>query len=309
MDIRPLLHRQVLGVTVPSRKQQPEPSLRARLLGVRLRALREDRGLTLRYVSQYVGADYTHVREVEHGIRTAHHVEVAALLDLYGVYEQAERGFLVGLARDAFRLRAWEDDFDAPHLDASTLDGLWLESASERTRCYSATLIPDLLCTPAYAEAVVPRLHGSQAPALGWRIQAYGLRQSAVFDRHPAVDVQVVIAEAALHRRVGNVGETWRAQLARLAKGDEPDVQVRVLPTAAYVPGMDGSFTVFELPHKYIPAVACRPHLDSVVIHEGRAGQWHADAFDRLWEAALPAAHSAQLIAGLMEDLSTHSAN
>lgn len=67
-------------------------------------------------------------------------------------------------------------------------------------------------------------------------------------------------------------------------------MQLRVLPTqAAYVAGMDGSFTVFDLPQKYLPTVACRPHLDSVALHEGRAGQWYADAFDRLWPAALPA--------------------
>ncbi|MFC0529007.1 helix-turn-helix domain-containing protein [Phytohabitans kaempferiae] len=280
-------------------------------MGGRLRALREDRGLTLRYVSKYLGGDYNHVREVEHGLRRSHQGEVVELLDLYGVYEQGEREFLVGLARDAFRLPLWEGDFDAPALEVSLLDSLWLESVAERIRCYSAVIVPDLLQTSGYAEAVVQREYGSQVSEqeLAWRARAYSRRQREVFDRRPPVGVQAVVAEAALHRPVGAAEEARRAQLDRLATGREGGaVQVRVLPTAAsYAPGMDGSFTVFDLPRADVPTVACSPHAGGVAIHDGVAGRWYADAFDRLWEAALSAADSTRLIMDLMQELSTHS--
>ncbi|WP_232074882.1 DUF5753 domain-containing protein [Phytohabitans suffuscus] len=296
---------------MPEKKERPTPSLRARLLGRRLRALREDRGLTLKYVAASLGLDFTSVRLLEVGEWKSHRGEVLKLLDLYGVHDPGERDFLLRLARDVYRLPAWEGDFNASQLDVSTLDGLWLESVAERIRCYQAALIPDLLRIPEYAEAVVHREHASRASEveLAWRVRAYSRRQREVFDRRPQVDIHAVVAEAALHRPVGAPDPLWRAQLEHLAKGgDGGRVQVRVLPTtAAYVSGMDGSFTVFDLPHEQVPVVASRPHLDSIAVHEGAAGQWHVDTFDRLWDEALPAVESARLITALVEDRSTHS--
>ncbi|BCB73624.1 hypothetical protein GCM10022251_65640 [Phytohabitans flavus] len=292
---------------MPSRKEQSVPSLRARLLGQRLRALREDRGLTLRYVSGYLGVDFNAARLLEYGQWMAHYTQILSLLDLYGVYEHGEREFLVQLARDAFRLPAWEGDFNAPELDVSTLDSLWLESRAERIRCYDAVLVPDLLRTPEYAEAVVQRVYAPRAsePVLAWRSGMCGRRQREVFDRQPPVEMRAMVAEAALLRSVGAPDAVWQAQLEHLGNcGDGGSVQLRVLPTAAgYVPGMDGSFTVFDLPQAFVPAVACSPHLDSVAVHEGDAGQWYAEAFDRLWEAALPGGTSARLITGLVADM------
>ncbi|MDQ7911147.1 Scr1 family TA system antitoxin-like transcriptional regulator, partial [Phytohabitans sp. ZYX-F-186] len=147
------------------------PSLRARLLGERLRVLRVGRGLTLRHVSACVGVDFSAARLLEHGQWRAHYTQVLALADLYSVYESGERDFLLRLARDVFRLPAWEGDFNAPELDVSMLDALWLESMAEEIRCYDAVLIPDLLRIPEYAEAVVRREHETQAAQaeLTWR--------------------------------------------------------------------------------------------------------------------------------------------
>ncbi|BCB88876.1 hypothetical protein Psuf_061890 [Phytohabitans suffuscus] len=284
---------------MPTKKQRPAPSLRARLLGDRLRALREDRGLTLKYVSGYLGVDFVDVKDIEHGTRSAHHAQIVALLDLYSVYEQGERHFAIGLARDAFRLSAWEGDFDAPELPVSTLDSLWLESLAQRIRSYGAILVPDLLRTSGYAEEVVPRECGPQASEseVVWRTRALERRQREAFDRRPAVTVQAVIPEVTLLRPVWRADAVWRTQLDHLAKAGD---SVRVLPTrAGYLPGMDGSFTVFDLPQKYVPTVACSAYLGGVAVHEGDAGQWYADAFDRLWDAALPPAESAQLITDL----------
>ncbi|MDQ7903506.1 DUF5753 domain-containing protein [Phytohabitans sp. ZYX-F-186] len=248
---------------------------------------------------------------MEYGLWRAHYTQVLALADLYCVYESGERDFLLRLARDVFRLPAWEGDFNAPVLDVSMLDALWLESMAERIRCYDAVLIPDLLRIPEYAEAVVRREHETQAAQaeLTWRTGMYGRRQRDVFDRRPLVDVEAVVAEAALRRPVGAPDAVWRAQLEHLAKDGDGggSVQLRVLPTtAAYLPGMGaGSFTVFDLPASFVPAIACRPspHLDGVAVHEGQAGHWYADAFNRLQEAALPAADSAQLITDLAADI------
>ncbi|MFC0532822.1 helix-turn-helix domain-containing protein [Phytohabitans kaempferiae] len=274
-----------------------------------MRALREDRGLTRRFTAEQLGVDYSEVKDLEYGTRTFHQNRLTTLLDLYGVYEHAEREHLVGLARDAFRLPQWEDHFDAPALGVSMLDSLWLESAAERIRCYSAAVVPDLLRTAGYAEAVVRREHGPTLPEehLTWWMQASKRRQQ-VLGRTP---LRAVIAEIALHRRVGAAVDTLCAQLEHLAAvGRAGSIEVGVLPTeAGYLLGMDSSFTVFDLPQTFLPIAACSQRRDGVAIEDGAAAGWYADAFDRLWAATLPAADSAQLIAELVEQMSVHSRN
>ncbi|GAA4736669.1 helix-turn-helix domain-containing protein [Phytohabitans rumicis] len=275
----------------------PSVSLRSRWLGQQLRQLREDRGLTLRFVADGLGVEYAEVAAHEHGRHMFHHGKVAALLDLYRVYDDVERDHLLRLARDAFRLPRWEDDFHAPALDVSRLDFLWLESVADRIRCYSTTLVPDLLRTPSYVEAVVRR---ESPPMIAdeqvrWWVRAFCDRQQ-ILNAATSTEVQAVIAEAALRRPVGGAANTLQVQLAKTADGGS--VQARVLPaTATYLPGMDGSFTVFELPKPYPNAVACTPHLGGVAIHQERATKWYADVFDRLWRVALPPQDAATLIA------------
>jgi len=290
---------------MPSRKGRSLPSLRARLLGERLRAWREERGLTLKYVAATLHKDFSDMARVERGERALHLGEAASLLDLLAVYESAERDFLFRLARDAYRLRLWEGDFDGPELDASIVDSLWLESVAERIRCYGAVSVPDLLRTPAYAEAVVyrERSAGVSEPMLEWWTRSYGRRQREVFERRPMVSVEAVVAEAALRCPLGGP-DVWRAQLEHLATGgDDGSVQLRLLPASAgFLAGMDGSFTVFDPPAKYLPAVACRPYADIAALHEGATAGWYADAFDRLWDFALPAGESMRFITELIAD-------
>ncbi|GAA4725920.1 helix-turn-helix domain-containing protein [Phytohabitans rumicis] len=275
-------------------------SLRSRWLGQQMRDLRDDRGLTLRYVAVQVGFEYADVKAFEHGERVLHHAQVTALLDAYGVYEQRVRDRLLSLARDAFRLSRWEDDFYAPDLDVSMLDNLWLESIAERVSCYGATLVPDLLRVSGYVEAVVHRDFGPAVveEQVRWWVRAIRDRQER-FDGEPA-GLRVVVTESVLHRPVGGNGDAARLQLAHLGKAADRG-QMRVLPSrAAYVSGMDASFTVFGLPQPYPRTVASTSHVHDAAVHEGQAAQSYASVFDKLWAAALPASESAALITELM---------
>src|SRR3990170_4346310 len=126
---------------MPARREPDRSSLRSRWLGSRLRELREDRGLTLKYVANFLGVEFADLAGHEHGRQVFVFDKVAALLDLYGVYDRVERDHLLGLARQVFRLPRWQDDFAGPDLDVSMLDFLWLESLAQRIRCYGPVLV------------------------------------------------------------------------------------------------------------------------------------------------------------------------
>lgn len=287
---------------MPVRRDGDESSLRSRWLGRRLRQLREQRGLTLRYVAGHVGVEFADLAACERGQRRLFRSDsVTALLDLYQVYEQAERDHLLKLARDAFRLPRWEGNFDAPDPTASILDYLWLESVAAQIRCYSTTLVPELLRTPAYVESIVrrefePAVSDAQ---MAWWVQTYRDRQA----RNAGSLTGVVVAESVLRRPVGGPNGTLPEQLEQLAKiADAGRIEVRVLPAeAGYVPGSDGSFTLFELPMPYPRLAACTGHAH--IVHEELAAAQYAHVFDRLWTAALDPTASAALISRFATDL------
>ena len=274
-----------------------------------MRELREDRGLTLKYVANVLGVQFADLAAHEHGRQVFVFDKVAALLDVYGVYDRVERDHLMGLARQVFRLPRWQDDFAGPDLDVSMLDYLWLESMAQRIRCYGPVLVPELLRTSEYVEAVVRREVKDVSDTLvGWWVRTYRDRQQAL-DNGRLTSVRAVLAESVLRRPVGGPTRTRPDQLEHLAKLRRRDrIQVRVLPDeAGYVPRADGWFTVFELPEPYPQRVACTGHVRAVAIHEGAVAEGYAGMFDQLWDAAAPQSQSAALTGRLASDLPIES--
>jgi transcriptional regulator with XRE-family HTH domain len=268
-----------------------EPSLRSCWLGRHLRALREDHGFTLRHVERMAGVTYGAIKAVEQGVHQIQVSQVAALLELYGVTDKEERDLLLELARDVRYLHRWENRADAPPLSAAALDYLWLESHARHIRSYSATLVPDLLQLPEYAEAAAEQSNG---PAAWWGWAC--MERQRVLDCPPQT-LHAVIAEAALRRPPGPP-TVLRRQLRHLAEvTNMPNVTVQVLPTTVpYLPGMDGSFAAFELVPPFERAAAVHDLTDPV-IHEQRRAEQYADVFEQLSKSALDETASADLIA------------
>lgn len=281
---------------MPAGNALSSSSLRALWLGRQMRQLREQRGLTLKYVAGRLGLDYATVARHERAEELWDQERVAALLDLYGVYDGGEYERLLRLAEDAWRLPQWEGEFAAPNHDTSLVDMLWLESRAERIRCYDATVVPDLLQTAGYAAAVIRAgEEGRAAQQIERRVTERIERQQILGCDRPA-ELHVVLAEGVLHRPVGT--PTVRVdQLRRLIEdGRASHIQICVLPTqAGYVPGMDAPFTVFELPNPY-PLIACVRDLGELFLREASAAEPYATAFDRLSRAALSPDQSAELI-------------
>lgn len=282
---------------MPPNNNVTAPSLRARWLGDQMRRLREERGLTIKYVAAQVGVEFPVVSHHERGLHRLNRDRVAELLDLYGVHERFDRDRMLQLAQDTWRLEPWEADFDSPVFDPSMVDLLWLESRAAIIRIFGAVLMPILLQSARYVEAVFRWSEGSDVidgQLERWRRLHAGRRE--VLNSDTTTALYAVLDEAVLHRQLSTPG-AHREQLDHLVNiNSRLNAQVTVLPTNAPYPlSTGGPFVLFELPPP-LPQVACIEYLSGRLLLDGVRAEPYASAFDRLRRAALTPDESTALI-------------
>ncbi|SBT38881.1 helix-turn-helix domain-containing protein [Micromonospora narathiwatensis] len=277
-------------------------TLRAQWLGQQLRALREERGMTLKLVSEHLQRDMSALGRYERADWPIRKGDVTALLDLYGFHNAAERARLLALAEEVWRTDRWDDDY-GDVVDSSFIEYPWLEGRAEKITSYNTILLPGLMQTRDYAEAVIRNAEKPDVPAAKIaRWVQLRLERQKVLDR--STRVAAVLDESVLRRLVGG-RRTMSAQLQHLHElALRRNVEVRVLPSStALHAGLDGSFTLFTLPRPY-PAVAYLENLAGRLYVEAPKSMRFVHAYDRLREAALGTSESAQLIASIVEELS-----
>ena len=268
------------------------PTVRRRELGALLRALRNEKGLTVEQVAKRLLCSPSKVSRMEtgHGIATPR--DIRDLCDLYDVTDAAERDRMTDLARQGKQQGWWQSydlDFGA-YVD--------LESDAIAAQYYSSTVVPGLLQTADYAramhEAVVPRL----APERVDELVQVRMRRQRLLAREPPLFISAVMDEAALHRAVGGPA-VMAAQLERLIEVTRtPSVTVQVVPFAAGAhPAMDSTFRILKFTSP----------LPDVVYVEGLSGRFliersdqigtYYETFEYLCSAALSPQDSIELIA------------
>jgi hypothetical protein len=90
--------------------------------------------------------------------------DLMALLDLYGVSERRKRDGLLRLSEDVWQ-KGWWDGYK-PDVECQFVDYMWLESRATAIRAFDCVVLPGLLQTREYAEAVITA--ADRDPALGW---------------------------------------------------------------------------------------------------------------------------------------------
>jgi transcriptional regulator with XRE-family HTH domain len=269
-------------------------TLRGRLLGARLRELREAAGLTGEDVAKRVGRAHSTLSRWESGGLIPRVPDVYFMLDLYGV-EQSERDALLGHVQNARQREDWEVD-----VAVKVVDYAWMEGRSWKVETFQDGVVPGLLQTLDYARAVLRAWDPSATPQrierwVGVRIA----RQRRLADEDP-LELSAVVGEGALRRLVGGT-EVMRAQLKHLIDvAAQSNVEILVLPfeLGAHA-GLSGQFTILR----------SRDDHD-VATFETRGGDIYmedaepfAQALRRLRAAALPQRKSLAMIAAVRREL------
>jgi uncharacterized protein DUF5753/helix-turn-helix protein len=226
------------------------PTLRAQLLGQRLRELREEARLTLKEVAEYLQRDPSTVSRFESGVLPARVAEVLAYLDLCGINDPQRRDALKRLSQAVFQKGWWDGYVD--DVAGSLVDRIWLESRASAIHTFQVVVLPGLLQTRDYAEAVI-RADDPDAPdeqIQRW-VQVRMTRQQLLTKTEP-VQLTAILDEAVLRRRVGG-NASMQAQLNHLILlAAKPTIQIMVLPAAAGAhasPG--GAFEIFQMLQPY----------------------------------------------------------
>lgn len=178
------------------------PTVRRRELGALLRALRNERGLTVEQVAERLLCSPSKVNRMETGQRGATLRDVRDLCAFYGVTDEAQVRRLMDLARGA-KEHGWWKSYDLGEF--STYAGL--ETGATSAKYYQSTVIPGLLQTADYARAMHEVVRPELDPERIEELVKVRLMRQELLRRDPPLAVSAILDEAALHREVG--GAPW----------------------------------------------------------------------------------------------------
>lgn len=271
---------------MPGRTKDLNPELSARhLFGAELRRLREERGYTLESLSLALKRGKSSLARYE----TAESMIPPDLPGVLDVLLETDGLFtkLYSLARkelhpDQFRRR------------------MELEDRATHAMEYGGQIVPGLVQTPGYAEAlfrtVAPRSSGERITDLVTARMARHQRWAPIGPGR----LSVVLDEAVIRRRVGSHATMWE-QLKKLAElTDKPDVTVQLLPFDHGVhPLMGGTLTLLVLDDG--TRVAYEESISTGTLVEDNEGvllrQWQ---YDLVRGSALSPAQSREVIEDAM---------
>jgi hypothetical protein len=279
------------------------PTVLRMLLGAQLRNLRESRGVTRESAGWEIRASESKISRMELGRVGFKERDVADLLTLYGVSDEAERSSLLALARDANTPGWW-------HRYADVLPGWFqsyvgLEAATALIRTYEIQFVPGLLQTEEYARAVIMLGHSGADPAdIENRVELRMHRQK-IFSRPDPPRLWAVVDEAALRRPIGG-RQVMRAQLEALIEATQlPHIRLQIMPFhAGGHAAAGGAFAILRFPDQDLPDVVFVEQLTSALYLDKREDvDEYAAAMDRLSIEADPPSRTAETLTGILNDL------
>jgi transcriptional regulator with XRE-family HTH domain len=276
------------------------PTVLRILLGTQLRRLREARGITAQAAAQAIRGSESKISRIELGRNAVREVDIADLLNLYGIGDPVEREQLLTLASQANQQGWWHRYQDV--LPSWFQSYIGLEESAESIRSFDTQFVPGLLQTEDYAVAVIQlgAYTTEETDRLVYlrkerqrRFASGGLRLWAIID------------EVALRRPVGSAA-MLRAQLEHLL-----DVSVRpglTLQVTPFLTGASyaapGSFSILSFATDDLPDVVYVEQLTSAMYLDKRADvDRYAEAMDQICTTSYTPEQTKDLIHTMLVDM------
>jgi transcriptional regulator with XRE-family HTH domain len=280
-------------------------SVYRRQLAARLRELREDSELTLAEVSGRVEVSAGSLSRIETGDRGTTPVLVKALLDCYGVNDQAVREDILDLVRaDQAQKRPWWRKY-ATVVNTTQYGGyLALESGAVSLRSYEPLLIPGLLQTEDYARAIITEMRSDLTARQVDALVKVRLRRQELLSGEAPPKLWVVIDEAAIRRHVGSAKVMQQQIEHLLAACEHPHITMQFLAfeLGAHA-GLYGSFVLMDFPNPTPEVVWMENLTNSVCFEDSKDVDRYADVFDHLRARALGPSETRRRFRELIKEL------
>lgn len=273
-----------------------------RILGKRLRALRDERRITRHAAGTYIDSSPSKISRIELGTVAVKEEDLDRLLTLYGVADSDERLAYLTLGRHLTSRPWWY-----PHRDL--LPGwfcsyLVFESVADQIRTYENRFVPGLLQTRGYAEFVI-RQNCADGPELQRRVDARMDRQRRILDRmaarsqssrlklsSPKPLLWAVIDAATLSNHIAGAA-VMREQIDFLVWMAEQDqASIQVLPTgSSAIAAAANSFSTLRLLIRNLQDVVYLEQLDSALFLDD---PYDCDPYKQAWSLLSVAAREPQ---------------
>jgi transcriptional regulator with XRE-family HTH domain len=231
-------------------------------LGAHLRRLREASHITPAEAGEAIRATHSKISRLERGRSGAKQRDVADLLTLYGVTDEAEREAVLALARQAGAPGWWQQYNDVLPRWFELYVGL--ERAASILRTYEVQFVHGLLQTEDYARAVILIANSQASEDEIDRRVSVRMKRKQLLTQPDAPELWTVLDEAAL-RRPPSGPEVMRAQLEHLLEmTDLPNVTLQIVPfDVGPHSAAGGPFTILRFPEPDVPDLVYLEQLDS----------------------------------------------
>jgi transcriptional regulator with XRE-family HTH domain len=273
------------------------------VLGAQLRRLREARHITLEQAGRTIRASHSKISRMELGRVGFRIRDVADLLTLYGVLDDAERGALLGLVEQANQPGWWHNYGDVLPSWFETYVGL--EESASVIRNYEVQFVPGLLQSGDYARAVIRLGHADASEEeIRRRVGLRTARQRLLRAPEPP-HLWAVLDEAVLRRPLGGP-EVMRGQIDHILEAIElPNVTVQIAPfSIGGHAAAGGPFSILRFVQPDLPDIVYMEQLTSAVYLEKRDEvERYLEVMERLCIAAEPASETAAILTRIREEL------
>ncbi|MFJ4784488.1 Scr1 family TA system antitoxin-like transcriptional regulator [Streptomyces sp. NPDC088794] len=276
------------------------PTVRRRRLGQELRRLRELKGMTAEEVAERLLVSQSKISRLENGRRSISQRDVRDLCGVYEVEDVRIVDSLMQMAKDSRQQGWWHSFGDIPY---SVYIGLETDAAS--LRVYDPQVVPGLLQTRQYAEALIAgALPETAAADVEKRVQVRLRRQERITAPENPLRLWTVMDEAAVRRVVGN-RSLMRDQLEHLVEQSQlPHVTVQVIPFEMGAhPGVNGQYAILEFPDAADSSVVYIEGVTSdLYLEKANDVQKYSVMYEHLRAQALNADQSRQFIADIAKE-------
>lgn len=201
--------------------------------------------MTAEEVADKLLVSQSKISRLENGRRSISQRDVRDLCGVYEVEDHRVVDSLMQMAKDSRQQGWWHAFGDIPY---SVYIGLETDAAS--LRVYEPQVVPGLLQTQAYAEALINgALPETANTDIEKRVQVRMRRQERINAHEAPLRLWAVLDEAALCRVVGDP-QLMIQQLDHLvAMSELPHVTVQVMPFKMGAhPGVNGQYAILEFP-------------------------------------------------------------
>ncbi|MDL5201791.1 helix-turn-helix transcriptional regulator [Streptomyces sp. ALI-76-A] len=274
---------------------------RRRQLGAMMRKLRARKGMTLEEAGRLVGVSKATVSRYETQAGPVKWLVIDALCREYGATD-AERGAVVGLARDAKQQGWWSSFADSIPESMNLL--LTLEDEAVRESHFSCVYVPGLLQTRAYSTALQKANEVPLELEEVERLVDIRMKRQDILTRPKPLRLWAILDESVIRRVVGSP-QIMKEQLDRLLEANEsPHITLQVLPFSkgAHAAAL-GSFVIIGGTEQALDVVYVDFHTGSLFLEKVEELDRYRLAFEYLQAQALDMEASSAMIQRARKEL------